>query len=52
MKKLFWKQKFISIISNGHHKIKNIPQNMGPPQKEFIPIMTFPKRTSLQIMSI
>ncbi len=52
MKSLFCEQKLKSLIGNGFHKIKNIPRNMGPPQKEFIPIRTLPKRTSLQVMLI
>ncbi len=41
-----------SKLGNGYHKLGNIPRKMGPPQKEFIYIMTFPRRTSSQIMSI
>jgi hypothetical protein len=45
-------RRFGSIISNGCCKLGNIPRKMGPPQKEFISIKTFPRRTSLQVMLI
>jgi hypothetical protein len=41
-----------NIIGSICHKLGNILRKMGPLQKEFISIMSFPRKMSSQIMSI